>query len=329
MVITQTPFRMSFFGGGTDFPAYFEKYGGSVLSTTFDKYCYVIVRRLLPFFNFTNQITYSKIERTNSIDDIEHPAVREAMKYLGMKNMWVNYDADLPARSGLGSSSAFAIGLLEAFHSLKGEYRSKKELAGEAIHLERDLCKEEGGWQDQIAVSYGGFNRINFTSGGFEVIPLIVSKRRKQELNDNLMLFFTGVSRFSSDIAETQKKEIPEKLEYLQKMKELVDEAEQVLTSNCDIRGFGELLDTTWKLKKQLSSSISTAEIDKYYEKARSEGCIGGKLLGAGGGGFLLLFVSPEKQKAVREALSGLLYVPFKFEDVGTRVLYYDVEEVL
>lgn len=327
MIITQTPFRMSFFGGGTDFPGFFNEYGGSVISTTFDKYCYVNVRHLPRFFEYSSEIVYAKMERVKCVDEIEHPAVREAMKYLDMHELRLTYEADLPARSGLGTSSSFAVGMLNAFHALKGKYADKRKLAKEAIYLERVLCQESGGIQDQIAAAYGGLNRINFAHDDFEVIPVIISPERKRELNDNLMLFFTGFARFSSDIAQTQEKAIKEKKnQQLLEMLKLVDEAEHVLTSKGDLNEFGRLLDYTWKLKRGITSSISNNSIDALYQKAINAGAIGGKLLGAGGGGFLLFYVERDKQKAVRKAMDNLLYVPFEFENGGTKVLHYTPE---
>lgn len=327
MVITQTPFRMSFFGGGTDFPGFFEEHGGSVISTTFDKYCWVTVTHLPRFFDYKNQITYSKIERTNSVDEIEHPAVREAMKYLDMHELRMSYEADLPARSGLGTSSSFAVGMLNAFYALKGKYADKMQLAKDAIYVERVLCNESGGVQDQIAASFGGLNRINFTSDGYVVNPIIIPNARKKELNGNLMLFFTGFSRFSSDIAQSQVSATKDKTQELLEMLQLVDEAEKVLISRGDINEFGRLLDYTWKLKRGITNQISNDSIDALYAKAIQAGAIGGKLLGAGGGGFMLFYVEKDKQPAVRKALQELLYVPFEFENAGTRVVYYKAED--
>lgn len=324
MIITQTPFRMSFFGGGTDFPDFFREYGGAVISTTFDKYCYVNVRHLPPFFEYRSEIVYSKTERVNTVDEIVHPAVREAMKYLDMDSLRVAYEADLPARSGLGTSSSFAVGMLQAFYALKGIYVDKNRLARDAIYLERELCKESGGIQDQIAVAYGGMNRISFREDGFEVEPIIISAERKQELNDNLMLFFTGFSRLSSGIAKTQEKAIKEKKnEQLLEMLRLVDDAQNILTSKSDLNEFGRLLDYTWQLKRGITSQISNNSIDALYQKAIRAGALGGKLLGAGGGGFLLFYVEKDKHKAVRAVLGDLLYVPFSFENGGTKVLHY------
>lgn len=327
MIITQTPFRMSFFGGGTDFPQYYEEHGGAVLSTTFDKYCYVSVRHLPRFFEYRNQIIYSKIENTIDTVTIEHPAVRNAMKMLDMHELRVAYDADLPAKSGLGTSSSFAVGMLNAFYALKGKYVDKRKLADDAIYLERVLCAEQGGIQDQIAAAFGGFNRIDFSAEGYSVSPVIISKYRKEQLNNNLMLFFTGFSRFSSDIQESTEKALKAKRAELREMTELVGEAEKILTSKQNLNEFGYLLDHTWRLKRGISNRISTNSIDELYKFALSAGALGGKLLGAGGGGFLLLYVEPDKQNKVREALDSLLYVPFEFENGGTKILYYTPED--
>lgn len=327
MVITQTPFRMSFFGGGTDFPGFYEEYGGSVISTTFDKYCFVTVSHLPRFFDYKNQITYSRIERTNVVNEIEHPAVREAMEYLDMHELRMVYEADLPARSGLGTSSSFAVGMINAFYALKGKYADKMQLAKDAIYVERTLCKESGGVQDQIAASFGGLNRIHFSSEGYVVNPIIMSKERKRLLNDSLMLFFTGFSRFSSDIAQSQEKATRDKTKELKEMLTLVDEAEQILTGKGNLNEFGKLLDHTWKLKRGITSKISNNSIDMLYKQAIEAGALGGKLLGAGGGGFLLFYVEEDKQAAVKEQLKDLLYVPFEFENAGTRVLYYKAED--
>ena len=288
MIITQTPFRMSFFGGGTDFPGFYREHGGAVLSTTFDKYCYVNVRHLPRFFDYTTELSYAKTERVTDVESIEHPAIREAMKMLDMHEIRLTYEADLPARSGLGTSSSFAVGMLNAFYALKGKYADKRKLADDAIYLERVLCKESGGIQDQIAASFGGFNKISFNADGYTVSPVIISPERKLRLNDNLMLFFTGFSRFSSDIQVEAEKSLKSKEAQLLEMLQLVDEAEQVLTSKTDLTEFGKLLDYTWKLKRGITSKVSTDSIDAIYDKAIKAGATGGKLLGAGGGGFLL-----------------------------------------
>ena len=322
---------MSFFGGGTDMESFFTKYGGAVLSTTFDKYCYINVRHLPRFFEYSTELSYSKTERVTDIQDIEHPAIRNAMRMLDMHEVRLTYEADLPARSGLGTSSSFAVGMLNAFYALKGKYADKKKLADEAIYLERELCEEAGGWQDQIAASFGGLNRINFnTDGTYDVLPVIISPERKKTLNDNLMMFFTGFTRFSSDVQKAnagtkEKQKIKEKR--LLEMFSLVDEAEHILTDkNTDLDEFGRLLNHTWKLKRQTGSAVSTNSIDILYEKGMQAGALGGKLLGAGGGGFLVFYVQPEYQKNVKEAMKNLMYIPFKFEDGGTRVIHYTPE---
>ena len=326
MIITQTPFRMSFFGGGTDFPGFYRDHGGAVLSTTFDKYCYVNVRHLPRFFDYTTELSYAKTERVTDVEAVEHAAIREAMKMLDMHEIRLTYEADLPARSGLGTSSSFAVGMLNAFYALKGKYADKRKLADNAIYLERVLCKESGGIQDQIAASFGGFNKISFNADGYTVSPVIISPERKLRLNDNLMLFFTGFSRFSSDIQVEAEKSLKSKEAQLLEMLQLVDEAEQVLTSKTDLTEFGKLLDYTWKLKRGITSKVSTDSIDAIYDKAIKAGATGGKLLGAGGGGFLLFYVEADKQKNVHEALEDLLYVPFEFETAGTQVIHYTPE---
>ena len=331
MIITKTPFRMSFFGGGTDMENYFRENGGAVLSTTFDKYCYVNVRHLPRFFDYSTEITYSKTERVSNIDDIQHPAIRNAMKMLDMHELRLSYEADLPARSGLGTSSSFAVGMLNAFYALKGKYADKKRLADEAIYLERVLCNEAGGWQDQIAAAFGGMNRIEFNKNGtYDVKPIIIHPNRKKQLNDNLLMFFTGFTRFSSDLQKANQAGYDEKVKQLQQMYALVDDAERVLTDkHSDLDEFGRLLDHTWRLKRQTGGAITTNSIDALYEQGVEAGALGGKLLGAGGGGFLIFYVQPEKQAAVKEAMKDLLYVPFQFEDGGTRVIHYTPESYI
>lgn len=318
---------MSFFGGGTDMPQFFKENGGAVLSTTFDKYCYVNVRHLPPFFEYTTEASYAKIERVTDLDDMEHPLIRNAMKMLDMHELRITYEADLPARTGLGTSSSFAVGLLNACYCLKGKYADKKQLADDAIYLERVLCNEAGGWQDQIAASFGGLNKITFFGDDYQVDRVIISPERKKMLNDNLMLFFTGFTRFSSEIQQSTGAVIKDKTTQLREMLALVDEAESVLTNKeRDLDDFGRLLDETWKLKRQTGSKISTGSIDELYARAIKAGALGGKLLGAGGGGFLLFYVQPEKHREVMAAMHDLLYVPFQFENAGTRVIYYSAE---
>lgn len=326
MIITRTPFRMSFFGGGTDMPGFFRENGGSVISTTFDKYCYVTARHLPPFFDYRDEAVYSRIERVSGPSGFEHPAIRNAMQMLDMRDMRIAYDADLPARSGLGTSSSFAVGLLNAFHCMKGTYASKERLAKEAIHLERELCREAGGWQDQIAAAYGGLNRIDFQGGSFSVRPIVISSGRKRELESSLLMLFTGFTRFSSDMQRENK--VADKTALLREMLALVDEAEAALTDKArPLSDFGRLLDQTWKLKRGTGSRVSTGPIDDLYARGMAAGALGGKLLGAGGGGFLVFFAEPDARDSVRAALSDLLYIPFQFEDDGTQVVYYEPED--
>lgn len=329
MIISRTPFRMSFFGGGTDYPPFFKEHGGSVISTTFNKYCYVSIRHIPKFFEHRNQITYSRIERTKSVAEIEHPMVRNALLHLGMEELSINYDADLPARSGLGSSSSFSVGLLNALHALRGEYVSKHTLVEEAIHVERTLCQESGGWQDQIAVAYGGLNRIDFSGNSFVVRPVLIRQSRKEQLENNLMLFFTGFSRLSSEIAVEQVKSIKDKTAQLLELFQLVDEGERILTdAGCDLDDFGRLLHHTWQIKRGITRKISTDALDEIYARALKNGALGGKLLGAGGGGFFLFYVHRQDRSRLQSALSQLLYVPFSFEGNGSEILYYQPENV-
>lgn len=307
-------------------PEFFNENGGSVISTTFDKYCYVTARHLPPFFDYSNELVYSKIERVTNPGEFEHPVVRNAMAMLDMREVRVSYEADLPARSGLGTSSSFAVGLINAFHCMKGTYASKKRLAKEAIHLERGLCAEAGGWQDQIAAAYGGFNRIDFSSSGFSVRPIVMSNERKCELESNLLMFFTGFTRFSSDMQKVNR--VVDKTAQLKEMLALVDEAEAVLTDkHTSLSRFGELLDATWRLKRGTGERISTGPIDELYARGIRAGALGGKLLGAGGGGFLVFYVEPDVQEFMRAELSDLLHIPFEFESDGASVVYFDQED--
>ena len=328
MIITKTPFRMSFFGGGTDMEEFFNENGGAVISTTIDKYCYVTVRHLPRFFDYSTELVYAKIERVKNVDEIVHPAIRNAMKFLDMHELRLTYEADLPARSGLGTSSSFAVGMLNAFYALKGKYASKKKLADEAIYLERVLCNEAGGWQDQIAASFGGLNRINFNRDGYEVKPIIISPERKEMLNNNLLMFFTGFTRFSSEVQKTNNQtSMEEKKKILEKMYSMVDEAEEILTdAKRNLDDFGRLLHQSWELKRKTGKAISTDAIDLLYEKGMKAGALGGKLLGAGGGGFLVFYVTPDKQESVKKAMKDLLYIPFKFDNSGTSVVHYTPE---
>jgi D-glycero-alpha-D-manno-heptose-7-phosphate kinase len=324
MIISRTPFRISFFGGGTDYPAWLENNTGAVLSTTIDKYCYISCRNLPPFFEHRFCLVYSVIEMVKEIGDIKHPAVRGILEWLEWTSgLGVHYDGDLPARSGLGSSSAFTVGLINALNGLNGQFSSKRKLAEAAIFVEQKKICETVGGQDQVAAAFGGFNRIDFYQDQFSVTPITINSSRLNELNSNLMLFFTGISRFSSDIAKTKVLNINDKYSSLTRMREMVDEAIQIMCDpNVSLREFGKLLHEGWELKKTLSDSVSTKEIDSLYCKSREAGAIGGKLLGAGGGGFLLLFVLPDYQETVRLALKELVEVPFRFEGDGSRIIF-------
>jgi len=307
--------------------AFYKEYGGAVLSTTFDKYCYVTARHLPRFFDYSSEFSYAEIERVNTLDEIRHPLIRNLMKFKDMHEIRLSYEADLPARSGLGTSSSFAVGMLNAFYGIKGKRVDKRRLADEAIYAERVLCNEVGGIQDQIAAAFGGLNRIDMDKDGYQVRPVVISRQRKGELNQKLMLFFTGFSRMSSDIQKKTESNLKNKIQDLLEMKSLVDKAEKILISKQDLSEFGRLLDYTWTLKRGLSSAVSREFLDDIYKKAIMAGATGGKLLGAGGGGFLLFYVDPDKQNHVRMALSDFLYVPFQFETEGSQVIYFRAED--
>ena len=321
MLIIRTPVRISFFGGGTDYPAFFNEYGGSVISTTTDKYCYVTLRHLPPIFPYKNQLTYSKIEYFNSPSELQHPLVRAALEYMPTSEIQISYDADMPACAGLGSSSAFAVGLLHGLHAMRGEQPSPELLADEAIYLERDLCKEAGGIQDQIAVAFGGLNRIDFSADGYKVKPLKMPEKAEEDLQNNLLLLFTGFTRFAGIVSQEQKQRLNENIEALKKMQTLTDEAHSLLKCG-DIDSFGRLLNDTWQLKRTLSGQITTQSIDALYSLALENGALGGKLLGAGGGGFLLLYVPKEKQPEFIKNFSGYEIMPVRFSDKGSEIFY-------
>lgn len=322
MIISKTPVRMSFFGGGTDFPDFFREYGGAVISTTFDKYCHVNVKEIPDVFDFKTVLSYARIERVNSVDEIQHPAIRNAMKWLGLEKIALNYDADLPSKTGLGTSSSFSVGMLNAFYTMLGIEKSKRELADDAIHLERVLCAEEGGIQDQIAAAFGGFNRIDFGAHGYTVTPVGISDERKERLNGNLMMFFTGLSRFSFEIQQSTKTAMGSKTAELLEMLGMVDIAEKILVDpSANLDDFGRLLNETWLLKRSISKKISSDYIDECYAKAIGAGALGGKLLGAGGGGCLLFYVTDENQQSVRNALSDMHEIKFRFENEGTQII--------
>ena len=325
MIISRTPFRISFFGGGTDYPPWYKENGGAVLSTTFDKYCYITCRELPPFFDHKYRIAYSKVDNAKTIEEIEHPAVRAVLGEMGIDHgLEVHCDADLPARSGLGSSSSFVVGILHSLSALKGRRVTKEWLALEAIRIEQEVLRENVGSQDQIAAAHGGLNIIYFQQDGdLKIEPIVIPTVRKNELNDHLMLFFTGLSRISSDIAKSHVANIWKNTNELHSMRAMVDEAVGILRDGRDIRGFGELLHSGWMHKRSMSEQVSNSGIDELYDRGRRAGAIGGKLLGAGGGGFMLMFAAPEKQAAVRDELKELIHVPFKFETTGSQVVYY------
>lgn len=325
MIISKTPMRVSFFGGGTDFKEFFEEYSGAVLSTTIDKYCYVHLRKLPPYFNYRNEIIYSKIERVETINEIIHPLVRECLKFKNVNDVHLAYDADLPARTGLATSSAFSVGLLNACNAYKGIYSDRRNLANEAIYLERTLCAERGGIQDQIASSFGGFNLIEFSKDGYEVTPVPLRESRKIQLENNLFLYFTGTVRTSSDVQKAVKINDTEVTDTLLKMKSLVYKAKEILLDESKpIDLFGELLDVTWNLKKRISSKITKPELDQIYNQAKQSGALGGKLLGAGNGGFFLFYVPKDNQHSFKQKMSNLLEVPFKFEYNGASISYFN-----
>lgn len=328
MIISKTPFRISFFGGGTDYPVWYQENKGQVLSTTINKYCYITLRYLPPFFPHKHRVVYAKIETVKDVNEILHPSVRAVLNLFKIdKGVEIHHDGDLPARTGLGSSSSFTVGLLHSLYALKGVMPSKLQLAKEAIYVERDILQENVGSQDQVAVAFGGLNKITF--GGkdeFRLEPITVEKERIKQLEGHLMLFFTGISRFASDIAKTQIESTPNKKRELTLMYQMVDEAIDILNGKKDILEFGKLLNETWKLKRALTDKISNPTIDNIYEAALRAGAVGGKLLGAGGGGFMLLFVPPENQQKVRNELKNLLEVKFNFEQEGSQVIYYNPE---
>lgn len=326
MIITRTPFRISFFGGGTDYPGWFRRHGGAVLSTSIDKYCYISCRFLPPFFEHRHRIVYSKIENVRDIRDIEHPAVRAVLDWMRWeRGLEVHHDGDLPARSGLGSSSSFTVGLIHALNALLGRYVSKDELANQAIHVEQEVIGESVGSQDQVSAAFGGFNHVKFRhDGAFEVAPVILPRERLAELQRHLMLCFTGLSRYASEVAKSTIANLAAREAELKRMGEMVDEAIRILaTPSTPIAEFGRLLDEAWRHKRRLSDKVSTTQVDEFYETARSAGAIGGKLMGAGGGGFMLLFVPPEAQAKVRSRLAKLVHVPFEFESGGSKVVLY------
>lgn len=325
MIVSRTPHRISFFGGGTDYPSYYLKFGGKVLGVAIDKYCYLNVRYLPPFFEHKHRIVYSKIENINELDLIDHPSVRETLKYLNVDfGVSIHHDGDIPAKSGMGSSSAFTVGLLKSMHAIHGKMISKDELTKEAIHIEQNLIKENVGSQDQTFAAYGGLNSIDFLPNGEIVVnPIILTGERLHNLENNFLLYFSGISRIASEIAKDQIQNISKNETNLHEMKNLVNEAYRILTGSGNIDEFGELLNYTWKLKKSLSNKISNSEVDKMYDLAMNAGAIGGKLLGAGGGGFMVFYVNQKNKSNVQNALKNYLNIPFRFDFEGSQVIVY------
>ena len=329
MIIARTPFRISFLGGGTDYPAWYRKHGGAVLATTIDKYCYITCRYLPPFHEHRFSIVYSKMEQCNVIEEIKHPAVKAVLQFLNVdRGVEIHTDADLPGRSGMGSSSAFTVGLLHAVHALQGRIVGKQQLARESIEIEQEILKEAVGSQDQVQAAHGGLNHVLFhPNGEISVRPITISPERVAEFNSHLMLFYTGIKRTASNVAETYINAIEDRKRQLRIMKDLVDEGLAILNRHDDITGLGDLLHEAWQAKRSLSATVSNNDVDKLYARARSAGARGGKLTGAGGGGFLLLFAEPEKQDDIRGELSDLIHVPIKLDYSGSQIIYYEPEQ--
>ena len=325
MVISRTPFRVSFFGGGTDYPSWYQEHGGAVLATTIDKYCYLTCRYLPPFFPHRFRIVWSKIETCQSVDEILHPAVREAIRYLGINSgLSIHHDGDLPARSGMGSSSAFTVGIMHALYTLQNRIISKLQLAQESIYIEQEVLEETVGSQDQTSAAYGGLNQITFAQNGeITVLPLTITKERAQDLNDHLMLFYTGIERTAENIAQSYVPEIESKSRQLNLIFEMVDEGISILNSSENLLRFGSLLDDAWKVKRSLSSQVTNTVIDQLYASAISAGAIGGKITGAGGGGFLLIFADPHFHEKIKEKLGKLIHIPFGFEYSGSQIIFF------
>jgi D-glycero-alpha-D-manno-heptose-7-phosphate kinase len=326
MIISRTPFRISFFGGGTDYPAWYRTHGGAVLAAAIDKYCYLTCRHLPPFFEHRIRVVYRHTETCNTVDEISHPVVRAALQYLRFdRGLELHHDGDLPARSGMGSSSAFTVGLLHALYALRGEIRTKMQLARESIHVEQELVGETVGSQDQVMASFGGLKYVQFQPDGrIDVDPVPLAAGRLAELQAHLMLFYTGVARTASEVARTYAAEPGRRRGELKALRALVEEGIDLLVGGADLRAFGELLHEAWRLKRRLSRQVSNPGVDALYEAARAAGAVGGKLTGAGGGGFLLLFVPPDRRAAVTAALRGKLHVPFAFESAGSQIIFYD-----
>jgi D-glycero-alpha-D-manno-heptose-7-phosphate kinase len=323
VIITRTPYRVSFLGGGTDYPAWFRAHGGAVLATAIDKFCTITCRRLPPFFAHRSRIVYSRVEEVAANDRIEHPAVRAALGFLGIEDgVEIHHDGDLPARAGIGSSSSFTVGLLHALRAFRGLAAEPGRLAREAITVEQDVIGENVGCQDQVTAAFGGFNRIAFhRDGGFDVRPLVLDPERRRALDDHLMLFFTGQTRIASEVARDVLANVERNVPHLDRMRAMVDEGIAILEGDGALDAFGALLDESWRRKRALASRVSTPLVDEVLAEAKAAGATGGKLLGAGGGGFVLLFAPPAVQTAVRARLRKLLEVPFTFEERGAELV--------
>ena len=325
MIISRTPYRISFFGGGTDYPDWYLKNGGQVLSSTIDKYLYISCRYLPPFFEHRLRLVYSQIEECQQSSELDHPSAREVLKFLGFENgLELHYDGDLPGRSGLGSSSSFTVGLLNALYAYRGQTVSPHRLVKESIHIEQDIIGETVGSQDQTNAAYGGFNRIRFKQSGEIIVdPITISDQKIRMLESNLMLFYTGIIRTAEKVAKSYVEDIGTKERQLNRMHAMVDQAMDLLVDG-DLDDFGRLLNEAWQEKRSLSNLVSNHRVDEIYTAAVSTGALGGKLSGAGGGGFLLLYVPLEKQPQLKQELSRLLHVPFRFEPTGSQIIFHD-----
>ena len=329
MIISRTPYRISFFGGGTDYPAWSRRHGGAVLSATINKYCYLSCRYLPPFFEHRIRVVYSKVEMCQKPEEIAHPAVRETLRYMKItRGVEIHHDGDLPGRSGMGSSSAFTVGLLHGLHALQGRVAGKKQLATESIHLEQDILKETVGSQDQVCAAYGGLNKIAFLPGGdFSVQPMTLSRERLEELNSHLLLFYTGIKRTASEVAATFVAGMERRTKLLNRLGASVEQSCGLLKGSGNLKDFGKMLHEAWLAKRELSAQVSNPQVDALYADARNAGALGGKLLGAGGGGFLMLFAPPSRQGRIIRRLGRLIQVPFQFEFGGSQIIFYDLEE--
>lgn len=327
MIISRTPFRISLFGGGSDYPKWYRQHGGAVLGFAINKYCYLSIRQLPPFFEHKHRVVYSKVETVADASEIQHPAVRNIMQHMGIEHgLEIHHDADLPARSGLGSSSSFVVGLMNALHAYQGRMTTKTQLAAEAINMEQSIIAEHVGSQDQVWAAHGGMNRIRFNrDGSIDVDPLILPVARRKDLLSHFMLFFTGISRFASEVAEKKIAALDAHERQIHCMTAMVDEAQTILSNDAiPVTEIGRMLRETWALKRELADTVTNPEVDGIYDAAMAAGALGGKLLGAGGGGFMLLFVEPHLQQSVRNRLSRLKEVQFDIDTSGSKIVVYE-----